>query len=88
MKKTVSYEIVAAIMMMLGAVLLVAVYYPVINPIQYRIDSHQDTAPLSRYIFGTPISLLILWGAWHFNRMARRLKRDEKDGEHEQKPSA
>jgi hypothetical protein len=78
MKKFVPYEIVAAIMMMFGAVLLVAVYFPVINPEQYRLESHQETASLSRYIVGTPISFLILGGAWYFNRKARRLKRDEK----------
>jgi len=43
---------------------------------------------MSRYIFGTPVSLLILLGAWHFNRKARKLKTDEKDGEHEQKRTA
>ena len=88
MKKSVPYEIIAATLMMLGAVLLVWVYYPNINPIQYRIDSHQERPPMSRYVCGTPVSLLILVGAWYFNRKARRFKRDEKVGEHEQKPSA
>jgi glycerol uptake facilitator-like aquaporin len=88
MKKSIPYEIVAAVSAMLGAVLLVFVYYPVINPIRYRIDSHHETAPLSRYILGTPVSLLILSGAWYFNRKAQRRKRDEKDVKHDQKPSA
>ena len=88
MKKSVPYEIVAATMMMLGAVLLVFVYYPNINPVQYRFDSHQESAPMSRYIIGTPVSLLVLLVAWYFNRKARKLKRDEKDGKHEQKPPA
>lgn len=78
MKKYLQYEIVAAILMMFGAVLLVAVYFPLINPIQYRLDSHQEAAPLSRYILGTPVALLILWSAWHFNRKARGLKPDER----------
>jgi uncharacterized membrane protein YidH (DUF202 family) len=88
MKKTVPYEAIAAIMMIFGAFLLVAVYFPVINPGQYRLESHQEAVPLSRYIIGTPISLLILGGAWHFNRKAQRMKRDEKDAEHDHKPSA
>jgi predicted Co/Zn/Cd cation transporter (cation efflux family) len=88
MKKSIPYELVAATLMMVGAVLLVFVFYPYINPVQYRIDNHRETAPMSRYIFGTPVSVLILRAAWYFNRKARRLKRDEKDGKHEQKPSA
>jgi hypothetical protein len=90
MKKNVPYEAIAAIMMIFGAFLIVAVYFPVINPGQYRLESHQETAPLSRYIIGTPISLLILGGAWHFNRKARRMKQDEneKGAEHDHKPSA
>jgi len=39
---------------------------------------------VSRYILGTPFSLLILSGAWYFNRKAQKLKRDEKDSKHEQ----
>jgi hypothetical protein len=88
MKKSISYEIVAAVSAMLGAVLLVFTYYPVINPIQYEIDSHRETAPWSRYILGTPVSILILLGTWHCNRKAQQLKRDERDSKREQKPSA
>jgi hypothetical protein len=72
---------------MVGAILLVFTYYPNINPIQYRIDNHRETAPISRYILGTPASLLILSGAWYFNRKTQKLKRDEKNSKHDQKPS-
>ena len=84
MRKSIPYEIVAAVSAMLGAVLLVFTYYPVINPIQYRFDNHHELAAVSRYILGTPFSLLILSGAWYFNRKAQGLKRDEKDSKHEQ----
>ncbi len=83
MRKSIPYEIVAAVSGMLGAVLLVFTYYPVINPIQYRFDNHHEPAPVSRYILGTPFSLLILSGAWYFSRKAQKLKRDEKDSKHE-----
>src|SRR6266852_9870150 len=82
MRKSVPFEIVGAVSAMLGAVLLVFTYYPVINPIRYRIDNHHEPAPVSRYILGTPVSLLILSGAWYFNRKAQKLKRDEKDSKH------
>jgi hypothetical protein len=59
----------------------------VINPIQYRIENHREIAPLSHYILGTPVSLLILLEVWYFNRKAQKLKRDERDSKHEQKPS-
>jgi len=62
---------------MLGALLLVWVYFPIINPIQYSLDSHQETASLSRYILGTPISVLILSVAWYFNREALKLKQEK-----------
>jgi hypothetical protein len=88
MKKSIPYEILAMTSAMVGAVLLVFTYYPVINPIQYRIDNHRETAPVSRYILGTPVSLLILSGAWYLNRKTQKLKRDEKDSKHDQKPSA
>ncbi|MCB9913455.1 MAG: hypothetical protein H7A46_21475 [Verrucomicrobiales bacterium] len=83
MTKSVPYEVVAVTFMIIGAFLLVATYYPVLNPIQYRIGSHQETAPLSRYLFGTPLSLLILVAAFYFNRRAKRLKRTEKNLGHE-----
>ena len=88
MKKSIPYELIAATLMMVGVVLLVFTFYPNINPIQYQIDNQQETAPMSRYIFGTPVSLLILAAAWYFNRAAQRLKRVEKDGKPEQKSSA
>jgi hypothetical protein len=75
------------LLMMLGAVLLVYVYLPLINPPLYRIDSQRDriasqqkTAPIGRYICGTPASLVILRGAWHFNRRAQRVKQEEQCG--------
>jgi len=81
MQKSFPYEIVAVVLALLGAFLLVAVYYPVINPGQFKLDSHQEDAPLSRYILGTPISLLILSASWYFNRKAQRLKRESKDSD-------
>lgn len=82
------YEILATVSAMVGAVLLVFTYYPIINPTQYRIDNHRETAPESRYVLGTPVAFLILSGAWYLNRKTQKLKRDEMNSKHEQKPSA
>lgn len=75
MRKSVPYEIIAAILLTLGAVLLVVVWFPVINPAQYEMLSHQESPPLARYLVGTPVALLVLARAWYFNRKARTLKR-------------
>ena len=61
--------------MTLGAVLLVVIWLPVINPAQYEMVSHQASPPLARYLVGMPVALLVLAGAWYFNRKARTLKR-------------
>jgi len=79
MKKSVVFEIMATVSAMVGVVLLVFTYYPVINPIQYRIDNHRETPPVSRFIVGTPFSLLILSGAWYLNCKARKLKQEKKN---------
>ncbi len=89
MKKSASYEILAAVLGMIGVILLVFTYYPILNPIQYKIDHHHATAPLSRFIIGTPFSLLFLSVAWFFNHKTQKLKRDENNPKCDQnsKPS-
>jgi hypothetical protein len=78
MRKSLPYEIIAAVSAMLGALILVSVYYPVLNPIQYEIDSHEDLPSVGYYIIMTPIPLAILWVSWKLNRKAQQLKREEK----------
>lgn len=77
MKKSIPYEILTALTGVAGAILLVFTYYPIINPMQYRIDNDRETAPVSRFIIGTPVSLLILSAAWYFNRMTQKLRQAE-----------
>jgi hypothetical protein len=81
MRKSLSYEIIAAVSAMLGVLILVAVYYPLLNPIQYRIDSHEDPPSVGYYMVMTPIPLAVLWASWKFNRKAQQLKREEKKSE-------
>ncbi len=75
----VIYEIMATVLALGGAVALGIVYFPILNPVQFRLTFGQESAPLSRYFFGIPASLLILGAAWYFNRKATRLKREEQD---------
>ena len=88
MKASPKYESVAAVLALVGAVALVAVYYPVLNPEQFSLDSGRDGAPLSRYLLGTPAALFVLAAAWHFNRKAVRIKREEQAARQTDKPSA
>lgn len=78
MRKSLPNEIIAAVSALLGALILVAVYYPILNPIQYEIDSKQDLPSAGHYLIVTPIPLAILWASWRFNRKAQQLKREEK----------
>ena len=75
MKRSQCYEIAAATIAILGAVLLVSVYFPIINPDQYHIDSHGGTLSVWRFIFGTPFSLAILCASWRVNLRAQALKK-------------
>jgi hypothetical protein len=88
MRKSLSYEIIAAVSAIFGAFLLVGIYMPLINPVQTKIETHQESPSVSYYIILTPIPLAVLSASWYFNRKAQRLKRDEKDEKPDQKPSA
>ena len=72
LKKSTQYELIAAISVTLGAVLLAYTYYPILNPLQFQIDN-PGSGFIGRLVVGTPISLFILLFAWHFNLNARRL---------------
>jgi H+/Cl- antiporter ClcA len=84
MRKSIPYEILSAISAIVGAFILVGIYYPLLNPVQYGIDSHEDSPSVWFYIIATPFPLVILAASWYFNRKAQRMKRDE----HDHKPSA
>jgi H+/Cl- antiporter ClcA len=87
-RKSLPYEFVAAVLALVGAFALVALYMPVINPGLTKVETHQDGPPVSFYILFTPIPLLILLASWYFNRKAQRLKKDEKNAKHDQTPAA
>jgi hypothetical protein len=80
-KKSLPYEIIAALLGLFGAFLLVIVYMPLINPGQTKIETHHGLPSAGYYIMMTPIPLAVLLASWYFNRKAQQRKRDEKQQE-------
>jgi len=88
-RRTLFYEIVAAAHLGVGALLLVHVYLPLINPDLYAISIdergrarwsslalEESTQSLMYYLLGTLLALVVLGVAWRFNVKALR-SRDE-----------
>jgi hypothetical protein len=80
-KKPLPYEILAAVLAMFGALFLVSVYMPVINPGLTRVEMHKDLPSVGYYIVLTPIPLTMLLASWYCNRKAQQLKQEEKQPE-------
>jgi hypothetical protein len=81
------YELIAAISVTLGAVMLAYTYYPFLNPLQFQLDNPGSTGFIWRLVIGTPISLFILLSAWRFNLKARRLKGEDAETNEQAKPA-
>jgi hypothetical protein len=62
-KASSTYESIASVLALVGVVVLVGAFYPMVNPEDYR----REGVPLIRYILGALVSLFILATAWHFN---------------------
>jgi hypothetical protein len=82
------FEIAAAALLGAGALLLVLVYLPLINPGLFEFvpdesghihrvslrELGERVRPLSYYLIGTPLALLLLAAAWWFNIKAFRAR--------------
>jgi heme/copper-type cytochrome/quinol oxidase subunit 2 len=79
MKKSLAYEIAAAVSAIFGAFLLVGVYMPLLNPEQTRIETHRELPSVGYYLVVTPIPLLILVASWHFNKKARATRQESEE---------
>ena len=75
MKKSLPFEIAAAVLAILGAFVLIGVLMPLINPEQTKLETHGQHFPLSYYLIATPIPLAILAAAWYLNSKATALTR-------------
>jgi hypothetical protein len=79
MKNPLPYEILAAILALVGAFIFVGVYMPVLNPGLTRIATHRALPSFGYYIFMTPIPVSILVGSWLFNKKARTMRVENKE---------
>jgi hypothetical protein len=79
MRKSLPYEIAAAVTALVGAGILVGVYFPLLNPRQYRVETGRLEEPLAYFLFLTPIPIVILVVSWRLNRKAQALKQEEKN---------
>lgn len=75
-KSSLPYEIAGTLLGLVGAFVLVAVYFPVLNSGQARIELHGELPSLGYYILMTPIPVAMLIASWFCNRTAQRLKRE------------
>lgn len=76
MKRSTLCEILAWLLAWGGALALGFVYYPFLNPIQFKLSPGPVIEPAIRYFLGTPLALVILLMAWYFNNKSTALKRD------------
>ena len=70
--RSIITEACGAALMTLGAVVLVATYFPLLNPTQYKLNSNGSESLALRYVVGTAISLATLACSWKCNRHAKR----------------
>jgi hypothetical protein len=82
MRESSKYESIAAVLALTGAVTLVAVYFPILNPDVFEIQFHRKAMPIGWYISGTPMALAILVAAWRYDGKAAHLKNHESDRQH------
>jgi hypothetical protein len=79
MKSPLPYEILAAILALVGAFVLVGVYIPVLNPGLTRIETHRELPSVGYYIFMTPIPVSILVASWLLNKKALATRLENKE---------
>jgi AbiV family abortive infection protein len=70
-------ERIAAVLVVLGAIVLVGVLYPIINPRQFRAETAGDGAQFAFQTVGIAVALVILAAAWQISRKAQRRKHQE-----------
>jgi len=59
----------------LGAILLVGVYLPVLNPWLMGMGKYREMPSVGYYIVATPIPVLILVASWRLNKEAQAIRR-------------
>jgi hypothetical protein len=81
MRRSLPYEVLATVMALLGALLLVKVFVPLLNPGLYQVRSGRAGEPVGYYLVWAPIPLIILGFAWYLNIKGQRLKREDEESD-------
>ena len=76
MRRSTIYEAGAAVFAIVGAFLLVVVFFPILNPGFAAVRGFNDS--MREMLVMSVVPLLLLFLAWKLNKKAQRLKRDEK----------
>jgi hypothetical protein len=75
MKKSLPCEIGAVCFGLLGAVVLVGVNLPYLNPAYFQSKFGEERLPRPLYVGGTAVAVVLLAVAWLLTRTAQRLKK-------------
>jgi hypothetical protein len=76
MKKLHICEAIAAGAGLIGAIILVAGFMPIINPQFVDVNETSNYSPRMAFLLPTLFSLPILGLAWHFNKKAQLIRRE------------
>jgi uncharacterized membrane protein len=72
-------EILRALLMIGGAVLLIAALFPLLNPVKYALTTKQEAPSFWYYIITLPLPILLLIAAWLLNPKKEKPGQREKE---------
>ena len=71
-------EILRTLLMIGGAILLIAALFPVINSGKFALATKMETPSFLHYVIALPIPILLLIGAWLLNPKKEKPSQREK----------
>jgi len=75
MRKASLFDWIGMFLAIIGAVILVITFLPVINPALLGREHYRD-GMMSRNYFGILVATIVLGTSWYFNKKAQRLRRE------------
>lgn len=79
-KKAIPYEIAATTLALFGSLALAGVLMPLFDHHCGRVDGHSPT--LTDYLVWLPVPIVMLIGAWYFNRKGREFRKSDAGKKH------
>jgi hypothetical protein len=76
MKRPYTYEAVAVVSGIVGAIVLVSGLMPFINPGFVDVNATGEYSPRMAFLVPTLLSLPLLGISWHFNKKAQAIRRE------------